>query len=90
MTTPKNTGRRPQQIKGANPRFDTVWRSLECVMAATIAVVISLFSYSVLLDLAAAMGLLSSTMVTFVILFTWIFVWGFIATTRDHVMGDAW
>ncbi len=88
MTTPKNTGGRPQQIKGAKPRFNTVLRSLECVMAATIAVVISLFSYSVFLDLAAAMGLLSSTMVTFVILFTWIFVWGFIATTRDHVMGD--
>ncbi|QLD86083.1 hypothetical protein HWV23_10205 [Natronomonas halophila] len=47
--------------------------------------VFSLLSYPVLFDLTEPLGLLSSTMVTFIVLFTWLFVWGVVASARVHI-----
>jgi hypothetical protein len=58
-------------------------------MGGLVAVVFSLLSYPVLFDLTEPLGLLSSTMVTFIVLFTWLFVWGFVASARVHITGNA-
>jgi len=89
MISPDKAGGRPRTLTDATPHSDTVWRSLECITGAAVAVGISLLSYSVLFDLTEAMGLLSSTTVTFIVIFVWIFAWGLIAATRDHVTGNS-
>jgi hypothetical protein len=88
MSTPNEVGGRCPDIRDADPWYNTVWRCLECAMGGTIAVLLSLLSYSILFDLTEPLGLLSSTMVAFIILFTWIFLWGFIASARDHITGE--
>jgi hypothetical protein len=88
MNTPSSAGGRSRQIQGVNPRFNTVWRFLECVIGGLIAVLVGLLSYPALFDLTEPLGLLSSSMVMFIIIFTWIFVWGFIAIARGHITGE--
>jgi hypothetical protein len=88
MNTPNGAGGRPRRVPGESPRFDAVWRSLECVVGGIVAVFIGLLSYPALFDLMEPLGLLSSSMVTFTIIFTWLFVWGFVAIARDHITGD--
>jgi hypothetical protein len=57
------------------------------MLAAGIAALVTLVSYSLLAELTVALGLLSSTGIAFLVILLWISIWGTIATTRMHVRG---
>jgi hypothetical protein len=57
------------------------------MLAAGIAALVTLVSYSLLAELTVALGLLSSTGIAFLVILLWISIWGTVATTRMHVRG---
>ena len=87
MTTPNADGRRGQMSGRGSPRFPQLWRCAEGMLAAGIAALVTLVSYSALAELTVALGLLSSTGIAFLVILLWISIWGTVATTRMHVRG---
>ena len=87
MTTPNAEGRRGQVFGRGSPRFPQLWWCVEGMLAAGIAALVTLVSYSLLAELTVALGLLSSTGIAFLVILLWISIWGTIATTRMHVRG---
>jgi len=87
MTTPNADGRRGQMSGRGSPRFPQLWRCAEGMLAAGIAALVTLVSYSLLAELTVALGLLSSTGIAFLVILLWISIWGTVATTRMHVRG---
>ena len=85
MTTPETDGGRFRTFDRGSSHSTTVWWCLEGLLGASIVGGIVLFSYSVLADLTAMLGLLSSTAIAFLVILAWISVWSVIAATRDHV-----
>ncbi len=87
MTTPNADGRRGQMSGRGSPRFPQLWQCAEGMLAAGIAALVTLVSYSLLAELTVALGLLSSTGIAFLVILLWISIWGTVATTRMHVRG---
>lgn len=87
MTTPNAGGKRSQVFGRGSPRFPQLWWCVEGMLAAGIAALVTLVSYSALAELTVVLGLLSSTGIAFLVILVWISAWGTIATTRMHVRG---
>ena len=85
MTTPETDGGRTQAFDRDSPQPTRVWWCFEGVLGAGIAGAIIVFSYSMLADLTAVLGLLSSTAIAFLVILAWVSVWSIIAATRNHV-----
>ncbi|MBB6646552.1 hypothetical protein [Halobellus ruber] len=85
MTTPEADGGRFQAFDRNNTRSTQLWWCLEGIVGAGVAGLVVLVSYSAVTDLTAALGLLSSTAIAFLVLLAWVSVWSIIAATRDHL-----
>jgi high-affinity Fe2+/Pb2+ permease len=85
VTTPEADGGWVRTFDRSSSRSPAVWWCIEGLLGASIAGGIVLFSYSMLADLTARLGLLSSTAIAFLVILAWVSVWSAIAATRDHV-----
>lgn len=86
MNIPNNAGvgGGERNTRGGLLQRNTVWRCLEFVTGGAITVLFIWLSYSVLIDLTHPLGPLSPTMVMFIIIFTWVILWGLVAAAREH------
>jgi hypothetical protein len=66
-------------------RRNTVWRCLECLAGAGIAVVAVLLGLPLLVELTQPLHLLATTALAAILIFVWIFAWAVIATARERL-----
>lgn len=85
MTTLETDGGRARALDRDNSRATQLWWCFEGILGASITGAIIVVSYSVLADLTAALGLLSSTALAFLVILAWVSVWSIIAAARTRV-----
>lgn len=68
------------------PGGNTVWRCLDCLVGGITALLVFLFLLPWLTEVTRTLDSLSTTMLVFILLFMWFFLWAIIATVREQTI----